>query len=135
MSTSATVNTDLAAYAPESEVEIDDAYRELLDSLTRSEATQTLIAEYEIKDEGFVQLFRLIPLGEHEHPFVLIGDDGTEEHYLVFSTYRAATGAFAWWTEYLYREHAPTCGAKKCTHAYAPKPEPRHIRRKRAKAA
>jgi hypothetical protein len=125
----------LVAHVPVTEAVPDT---ELLERLVYNEATHLVLAEYAIKDESFVDLHRLVPIGGYEHPFVLIcnGGDDFWDQYLVFKSWRAAEDAFAWWVEFLRECHRDYCEEEpaKCLHAPPYEtPTPKTVRRKAKK--
>jgi len=121
----------IVARYPETEAPADE---EVLQHLLDNEATHRVEAEYQIADESFATLYRLIPMGEHEFPFVLVFNDfaftGTHQ---VFGTFRAAEGAFLTVVDVLRENHLKDCdkGRDKCRHAppYTPPPPPKIVRR------
>ena len=126
----------LLADIPETEATPDD---EAIRSLLASDATHLLLAEYAVEeDRSFAELHRLVPAGEHEHPFVLAANNGSEwdDDHLVFSSWRAAEDAFAWYVDLLRKNHEGSCDAEpdKCKHAppWTP-PTPKTARRKTKK--
>jgi len=127
----------LTAEVPDTEAEPDT---ELIDRLIANEATHLVLAEYEIKADGsFATLYRLVPSGEHEHPFALVANTGAErsDQHLVFSSWRAADDAFAWYVGFLRECHKDQCATDdpaKCRHTPVwPPTAPKTARRKKNK--
>jgi hypothetical protein len=125
----------IVAEYPETEAPVDPGVASLL----ASEATHRIEAEYAIPDEyaRFVELHRLIPMGEHEHPFVIVANDyDSEDTWQVFGTHKTAWAAFHTWVEVLREDHLTECdkGREKCKHAplWTP-PVIKIVRRKEAR--
>lgn len=108
----------IVAQYPDTEAPADE---EVLQGLIDNGATSLEMASYAISDESFAVLYRLIPMGEHEYPFVLVANDfAFTDTYQVFGSFRTAEGAFAAWVEVLREGHAATCEPikGKCAHEW-----------------